>query len=172
MSQSVTASWLALLYCRELDDLVKELELFPDDALVWATVPGITNAAGNLVLHLCGNLQHFLGAKIGGSAYVRDREREFAARGLSRAELVAEIGRARAAVTSALADLPESRLGEVFLHVPNGMRLPTGLFLLHLATHLAYHVGQIGYLRRVLTGQPVSTGAVGFAGMAPAVMPD
>jgi len=59
----------------------------------------------------------------------------------------------------------------VFAHVPNGMRLPTGLFLLHLATHLSFHIGQAGYLRRVLTGDTASTNAVGFGGLASAVLP-
>ena len=125
----------------------------------------------SLVLHLCGNLQHFVGARLGGSGYVRDREREFAARGLSRAELVAEIGRAREAVLLGLKDLPAASLEEPCLFVPNGMRIPTGLFLLHLATHLSFHIGQAGYLRRVVTGQAASTGAVGFAGLEPAVLP-
>lgn len=170
-TSSPTASWLTLLFCRELDDLVKELDLFEDETQIWATVPGVSNAVGTLVLHLCGNMQHFVGAKLGGSGYVRDREREFAARGLSRAELVAEIGRAREAAVAGLRDLPAARLDEVCLFVPNGMRIPIGLFLLHLATHLSYHLGQIGYLRRIVTGQTASTGAVGFAGLEPAVLP-
>lgn len=163
--------WLTLLYCRELDDLEKELDLYPDDATVWATVPGVTNSAGTLTLHLCGNLQHFIGAKLGGTGYVRDREHEFAARGVPRVELKAEIARARQAVTATMAVLSEATLAEVYLYVPTGMRLPTGLFLMHLSTHLAHHIGQIGYLRRVVTGSPASAGAVGFGGLAPAVMP-
>ncbi len=168
----VTVNWLMLCYCRELDDLVKELNLFDEKAQIWATVPGITNSAGTLTLHLCGNLQHFIGAKLGGSSYVRDRDREFSARGLTRAELAAEIARTREAVVQTLARVPEARLAEVCLFVPTGMRLPTGLFLVHLATHLSYHLGQVGYLRRVLTGTTAGTGAVGFGGLASAVMPE
>ena len=168
----MNAQWLSLVFCRELDDLVKELDLFPEEAQIWTTVPGVSNSAGTITLHLCGNIQHFIGARLGGSGYVRNREHEFAARGVPRADLTAEIGRARAAVVSTLATLPESQLAEVCLHVPNGMRLPTGLFLLHLATHLSYHLGQAGYLRRVLTGESASTGAVGFAGLASAVLPE
>ena len=168
----MNAQWLSLVFCRELDDLGKELDLFADETLIWATVPGVANSVGTITLHLCGNMQHFIGAKLGGSGYVRNREHEFAARDVPRADLRAEIGRARAAVVSTLATLPESQLAEVCLHVPNGMRLPTGLFLLHLATHLSYHIGQAGYLRRMLTGENASTGAVGFAGLASAVMPE
>ncbi len=167
----MNAQWLSLVFCRELDDMVKELDLFPDESQIWATAPGVINSVGTITLHLCGNMQHFIGAKLGGSGYVRNREYEFAARGVSRTDLKAEIGRAREAVVSTLSTLPESRLAEVCLFVPNGMRLPTGLFLLHLATHLSYHLGQAGYLRRVLTGEGTSTGAVGFAGLASAVIP-
>lgn len=163
--------WLTLVMCRELDDLGKELDLFPDDASVWATVPGISNSAGSIALHLCGNLQHFIGAKLGGSGYVRNREHEFAARGIPRAELKAEIARAREVVARVLPTVPASTLDAVFEHVPNGMRLPTGLFLLHLATHLSFHIGQAGYLRRALTGDTTSTNAVGFGGLASAVLP-
>lgn len=168
----MTVQWLSLVYCRELDDLAKELDLFPDESLIWATVPGVSNSVGTIALHLCGNLQHFIGAKLGGSGYVRNREYEFAAHGVSRADLNAEIVRAREAVASTLSTLPESRLAEVCAFVPNGMRLPTGLFLLHLATHLSYHLGQAGYLRRVLTGENASSGAVGFGGLASGVMPE
>lgn len=163
--------WMTLVMCRELDDLSRELDLYPDDASVWAVVPGITNSAGSLVLHLCGNLQHFIGAKLGGSGYVRNREREFAARGIPRVELKAEIARTREIVATVLPTVPASTLEAVFEHVPNGMRLPTGLFLLHLATHLSFHLGQVGYLRRVLTGDTASTNAVGFGGLASAVLP-
>ncbi len=168
----MTVRWLSLLYARELDDLAKELDLFPDESQIWATVPGVSNSVGTIVLHLCGNMQHFIGAKLGGSGYVRNREHEFAARDLSRADLKAEIAHARGAVMSTMAALPEAQLAEVCLFVPNGMRLPTGLFLLQLATHLSYHLGQAGYLRRAVTGESTSSGAVGFAGLASAVMPE
>lgn len=168
----MTVAWLNLLFCRELDDLSKELNLFEDESQIWTTVPGIANSAGTLTLHLCGNLQHFVGAKLGGSSYVRDRDREFAARGLQRAALEAEIARTRGAIVDTLTALPESQLAEVCPFVPTGVRLPTGLFLMHLATHLAYHLGQIAYLRRMVTGQSVGSGAMGFAGLASAALPD
>ena len=168
----MTVAWLNLLFCRDLDDLAKEVDLFEDESRIWTTVPGITNSAGTLTLHLCGNIQHFIGTKLGGRSYVRDRDREFAARGLTRAELKAEIARTREAVVATLTALPESRLSELCPFVPTGMRLPTGLFLMHLATHLSYHLGQLAYVRRVVTGQAVGSGAIGFAGLAPAAMPE
>ena len=47
-----------------------------------------------------------------------------------------------------------------------GITVSTRRFLIHLATHLAWHLGQAGYLRRILTGQNVSTGAVPVPALA------
>ena len=56
---------LALMLTRELDGVAREIEAFPDDASIWRVGPGVTNAAGNLALHVAGNLQHFVGALLG-----------------------------------------------------------------------------------------------------------
>ena len=87
---------------RELYALRRGVEAYPDDASLWRAVPGIANVGGTLVLHLCGNLQHFIGAVLGGSGYRRDREAEFSRREVSRAVLIAEIDAAIAAVARGL----------------------------------------------------------------------
>src|SRR4051794_11572070 len=86
------------LFLREIRALRREVEAYPDEALLWASRPGITNTAGNLALHLCGNLQHYIGARLGDTGYVRDRDAEFARRDVSRSEVLAEIDAATAAV--------------------------------------------------------------------------
>jgi hypothetical protein len=83
----MTIDDLSRVLVRDLRTLAAELDAYPDDASVWACPPGIPNSAGTLVLHLAGNLRHFVGARLGGTGYVRDRDAEFAARGLPRAEL-------------------------------------------------------------------------------------
>ena len=75
---------LRRLLVRELEAFAREVELFPDDASLWKTLPGVTNSAGNLALHVCGNLKHYLGGVLGGSGYVRNRDPEFASRAGSR----------------------------------------------------------------------------------------
>lgn len=85
------AADLRVLLVRELKAFEREVEMFPDDELVWKTVPGVTNSAGNLALHVCGNLQHFVGRVLGDTNYVRDRELEFSRSSGSRAELAREI---------------------------------------------------------------------------------
>jgi DinB superfamily len=152
--------WTALLMTRELDGFATELSLCPDEATVWATLPGVANSIGTLTLHVCGNLQYYVGAVLGGTPYVRDRAREFAARGVPRAELLVEIARARDAVRTVLPTLAEADLATPYADVLGGTRPLTGLFLMHLTAHLSFHFGQAGYLRRALTGDGRVSGAI------------
>jgi uncharacterized damage-inducible protein DinB len=155
-----TTEWIASLMSRELASYSRELDLFPDESLIWATVPGVLNSVGNLALHVAGNLQHYVGATLGDTGYIRNRDLEFSARGLSREALRAELSTADRVVTTVLADFPEARLQETYPDILGGVHLSTGLFLQHLASHLAFHIGQVGYLRRVLTQSRESSGAL------------
>lgn len=143
---------LRLLYVRELRTFEREIALFPDDESMWKTTPGVTNSAANLGWHVCGNLQHFVGRNLGGTDYVRHRELEFTRRAGSRAELVRELRKTADVVEQVLPTLPDDSLGRPYVEAVAGITLETGLFLLHLGAHLAFHLGQAGYLRRILTG--------------------
>ena len=145
---------------RELETFTKEIESFPDDESVWRTLPGVTNSAGNLALHVSGSLQHFLGAVLGGTGYSRNREREFGLRSGTRQSIVEELTAALRVVDDVCPRIPAARLEEAFPQTVGGVKLPTGLFLCHLTTHVSYHLGQAGYLRRLVTGNSASTGAV------------
>ncbi|WP_306590258.1 DinB family protein [Geothrix sp. 21YS21S-4] len=160
------AADLLLLFRRDLQCLLREVALFPDDASLWRTLPGIANSAGNVALHVAGNLQHFMGAVLGGTGYVREREREFAQREGRREDVAAELRGALAAVETGLAAVTEAGLAAPFPALLGGHRVPTGRFLLHLETHLAFHLGQVGYLRRALTGDSTGSGAVGIGEIA------
>lgn len=127
--------------------------------LIWAIRPGIANAAGNLALHVAGNIQHFIGHQLGGSPYQRDREAEFGRRRRTRDEIGAELDRAIAAVRDVLPMLGAARLDAPFEGHP-GVPASTRRFLLHLCTHTALDLGQVGYLRRIVTGDSASTLAV------------
>lgn len=151
-----------ILLVRDLAAFARELDLFPDEASVWAVLPGVSNSAGNLALHVAGNLQHFIGHVLGGTGYQRDRDQEFARRSGSRGELKAELARAREVLERVLSTLPEERLAAPFPGVPGGLSVPTGTWLLHLATHLAFHLGQAGTLRRALTASSATSGAMGL----------
>jgi hypothetical protein len=151
---------------RELEALAREVELFPDDDVLWKTVPGVTNSAGNLALHACGNLNHFVGAVLGGTGYVRDRPAEFATRTGRRADVARQLRETAAVVTNAIARVPESVLAASYPEPHDGVQLSCGLFLLHLCVHLAFHLGQAGTLRRALTGDARTSGAVSLAALA------
>lgn len=160
--------WILLLLSRELRGFVAELELFADEELIWKTAPGISNSVGNLALHVCGGLQHYIGAVLGGTSYVRDRPLEFSAREVPRASLLAEIERTLEVVQSVLPGLSEEVLAAPFLETLDGIRPPTGLFLFHLSCHLSHHLGQAGYLRRILTGENRSSGTISMQSLASA----
>jgi hypothetical protein len=152
---------MAALLQREVQAFEREIQLFPDDESVWKTMPGVPNSAGNLALHVAGNLQHFVGAVLGGSAYVRDRDREFSRRDGTRIEIVEELHKAGAAVRTVVPNLTDDVLERDFPEavIPN-RRIQTLRFLLHLCAHASFHLGQAGYLRRGLTGQAQSAGPV------------
>ena len=151
---------LRALYLREVATLERELDLYPDDASVWAQLPGLPNAAGTLFLHLSGSLQHFFGAVLGGSGYVRNREAEFSRRDVLRAELRQELAKAREGLTLAFQNLTESHLEQVFPVQFADAPFSTRLTLLQFLSHLAYHLGQIDYHRRAVTGNAESAAAI------------
>jgi hypothetical protein len=144
---------LAALFHRDLPRLLHQLEAI-DDQHLWSVVPGVTNSAGNLMLHLNGNLREFVGRQIGGVDYVRDRAREFAAKDVPRAELVADLTGLAALIPSVLERLAAERWDDMFPEqVLPGGPITNRQFVIHLYGHLNYHLGQIDYLRRALTAQ-------------------
>jgi hypothetical protein len=154
------AAELAALLDRDLRTLRRELEAYPDERQIWQVIPGLANTGGTLALHLAGSLQHYVGARWGGTGYVRNRDAEFARRGVSRAELIAEIERARAAVAAGLDAIRPEEIDAEYPELIGGCRVRTGDFLVHTAVHLAYHLGQVDSHRRVATGNGEGVGAV------------
>lgn len=142
---------LKQLFARDLAKLVQEIEQYPTADAMWATAPGIGNSGGNLVLHLCGNLNHFIGAQLGDTGYVRQREREFSDTGLSKEDLIGKVKFTAGMVAETLDKLNEKDLANTYPQEVMGKEWPTGFFLSHLVTHLSYHLGQINYHRRLLS---------------------
>lgn len=143
---------LRQLFDRDLSRLQKELELTPDE-LLWKTVTGINNSPGNLFLHIAGNLQHFVGAVLGQTGYVRDRDGEFGKKGLTKAELATDLESAKTAIQQTLEKMQAADLDEIYPLEVFGAPITTGFFLVHLSGHLNYHYGQINYFRRIVAGQ-------------------
>jgi uncharacterized damage-inducible protein DinB len=147
----MTSDDAARMLARELAAVQREIALFPDDTTIWATAPGLPNSAANLAWHLAGNAQHYIGAVLGRTGYVRDRDAEFGRRSGTREELRAELDRAIAVVQRVLPPLTAEALGET-VSVAGIPPMSWGRFLIHLCAHAGYHLGQIDYARRVLTG--------------------
>lgn len=145
---------------RDLRALAREVEAYPDDAALWQLPEGLTNSAGTLVLHLAGNIQHFLGARLADTGFVRDRPAEFSARGVPRAALLRQIEAARSAVRATAEKLTREALESDFPEVVGGMRVAAGEFLIHLVSHFGYHLGQVDYHRRLVTRNPRGVDAV------------
>lgn len=153
-------SKLEILLTRELRAVKRELEAYPDDASVWRVIPGTPNTGGTLALHLAGNLQHFFGAILARDGYVRNRDAEFAKRDVPRAELLAGLDAAIASVRRTLSKLDDATLQRPYPEPIAKRTVDTETFLLHLASHLAYHLGQIDYHRRAVSGDAKGIDAV------------
>lgn len=160
------ADTIRILLVREIRSMIREINLFPDDQLVWVTPPGISNSAGTLAFHAAGNLHHFIGHILGGSGFVRDRDAEFGSRSATRKELTAELYSVIPELETVLSDLQKSDIEGTFPQQVGPFQLPTTAFLIHLCTHLAFHTGQMGYLRRILTGDNTISDALSLAPIA------
>jgi uncharacterized damage-inducible protein DinB len=141
---------LIKLLNRDLDRLKEEMNLYQTEEKIWELREGIANSGGNLCLHLCGNLQHFIGATLDNTGYIRNRNAEFAAKNIPREKLLNEVEATRLVVTDILEGLTRDELNREYpLHV-FGEPMTTEFFLIHLTTHLGYHLGQINYHRRMV----------------------
>jgi hypothetical protein len=155
------SSGLSDLFRRDLTRLLQEIEAFPDDETLWRVLPGVTNSAGTLVLHLEGNLREYVGRLLGGVAYQRKRDLEFTTTGVARADLARRIEELRELVSRVIEDSSAEALEATYPDQVLGRPLTAVEFLIHLHGHLNFHLGQLDYLRRVLTAGK----AVQFAGL-------
>lgn len=147
-----TAKDLAPLFRRDLMRLGQQIEAFPNDEALWRTLPGVTNAAGNLALHIEGNLREYLGRQLGKLPYARNRELEFSLKGLSKHELGTRIVELQRSIPSVIEELSSEQMESDYPEVVLEAAMSTQRFLIHLYGHLNWHLGQIDYLRRILSG--------------------
>jgi uncharacterized damage-inducible protein DinB len=161
-------TWISTTLTRDLRALRREVEAYADERDLWQVPKGIANSAGNLALHLVGNLRQFVGAVLGGDGYVRNRDAEFASRDVPRAALLREIDAAIVAVPQGMARVKEADLSKPFPMPVAGHSVATGDFLNHLMAHFAYHLGQIDYHRRIVTGASAPVGAMAIPELATA----
>jgi len=150
----------ANLYRRELDRLADEISAYDSDADLWSTIGAQKNPAGTLALHTVGALLSMIGASLGGTGYVRDRDREFSERGTPKDEIVRRIHECRDVVVPILEALDDATLSGTHPgRVPARMEgATTRSFLAHLLWHTGWHLGQVNYHRQAIAAAP-SAGA-------------
>ena len=138
------------LFTRDLNALKHEVKAYKNEGKLWDVSETISNSAGNLCLHLIGNLNHYIGAILGDTGYVRHRDLEFSAKHISKSELIKQINATITVVEYTLSHLTKEDLQKEYKHRVSEEPMTTEYFLVHLTMHLAYHLGQINYHRRLL----------------------
>ncbi|MFD2513291.1 DUF1572 family protein [Pontibacter locisalis] len=141
---------LIKILTRNQDKLYVEIELFGEEESIWRTSGSISNTAGNLCLHLIGNLNTYVGKTLGNTGYIRDRHAEFSLKNVKREELLRQINKTKQVVRESLVPLHNDDLEKDYPEQVLGYPMTTGFFLVHLSAHLSYHLGQVNYLRRML----------------------
>lgn len=141
---------LISLFERDLNRVIDELELYQSEADIWKTEGDISNSAGNLALHLIGNLKTYIGKEIGKLDYTRNRDLEFADKNVPREKIVADLSDTIATIKDSLKFVSDEDLKNEYPLLVLLERTSTEYFLVHLATHLNYHLGQINYHRRLI----------------------
>lgn len=141
---------LSVLITRDLQKLKSELELYQNEVNIWKVDKHIANTAGNLCLHLVGNLNTYIGAILGNTGYVRDRDAEFALKNIPRQELIQKIEATLIMINTVLPGIDEKILKTEYPMLVLKEKTTTEYFLVHLAVHLGYHLGQVNYHRRLL----------------------
>ena len=139
------------LYQKELDKLKEEISAYTNDELLWKIPEGISNSGGNLCLHLTGNLQHFIGATLGDTGYIRNRDAEFKLKNIPRQKLLEEIDNTKNLLVDTLEQVSKKELEGFYPIVVFGEPMTTEYFLIFLLKHFSYHLGQINYHRRLLS---------------------
>ena len=141
---------ILVLFTRDLHKLKEELNSYHTESNIWIVAPGIGNSAGNLTLHLIGNLNHFVGSMLGQTGYIRYRDLEFSKKDIARSILMEDLDKTIAMLTTVLTPLSNTDLDKEYAFMKPDKIDPAGHFLIHLYGHLTYHLGQVNYHRRLL----------------------
>jgi uncharacterized damage-inducible protein DinB len=141
---------ITVFFEKDLDKLAQEIGLFENENDIWKVKEGITNSAGNLTMHLLGNLNHFIGKTLANTDYLRKRDEEFSVKNIPREKLIANINSLKEVIKNTLPGLTEEDLKKEFPLKIQDQTFSTENMLTYLLAHLNYHLGQINYLRRMI----------------------
>jgi uncharacterized damage-inducible protein DinB len=148
--QIMVIQMLKTFYIRDLKKLREEITLYKNEKTIWITSKEIANSAGNLCLHLVGNLNTYIGAVMGNTGYIRNRDLEFSLKDISKDELLKKIDDTILVIEKTLDKINDELLAGEYPLLVFKQKTNTGYMLVHLSTHLAYHLGQVNYHRRLL----------------------
>ena len=140
---------LAILYERDIRKLIDEVNLFNNEEDLWRTQGSVKNSSGNLVLHITGGLNHFVGATLAQTGYVRNRDQEFSSKGVKRKELIDGLEGLIPLINETLTKLTPMQMEAEYPIFFDRPGITTSQVLLQLLLHLNYHLGQVNYLRRI-----------------------
>ena len=141
---------LIQLFERDLNRLMTEIGLYKEEESIWKIDKSIPNSAGNLTLHLIGNLNTYIGKELGNTGYVRNRDLEFSTKFVKRETLLNELMQTKEVVKQCLSKLTDEDLSKEYPIIVFSEKTTTEYLLVHLTTHLTYHLGQINYHRRLM----------------------
>lgn len=141
---------LKTIFKRDLLKVKSEIESYKNESVIWHYEKGISNSAGNLCLHLVGNLNAYIGVGLGKTGYVRARDLEFSLKNIPRTKLLTMIDDTVKVVETSLDKLTDEQLRDNFPIKIWENETEMGYTLIHLAAHLNYHLGQMNYHRRLL----------------------
>jgi hypothetical protein len=134
---------------RDLNKLKTEIESYTDESKLWIVLEGTNNSAGNLCLHIVGNLKYYIGTVLGKTGYIRDRESEFNKKNVPITELLKLVDDTIDIVIKTFPLLDENIFSAIYPVEISNQKMRTDFFVIHLAAHLNYHLGQINYHRRL-----------------------
>lgn len=138
------------IFERDLGKLKEEISLYAPENKLWKVDRQISNSGGNLALHLIGNLNHFIGATLGNTGYIRERDKEFSEKDVPAQQLLQAIDATIIIVRDTLNNMAPEDFEKIFPLEKHGQVVKTDFMLLHLLAHLEYHLGQINYHRRLV----------------------
>jgi len=141
---------LRKVYLKDLEKLKEEIGLYRSEQNIWKVEKQIANSAGNLCLHLVGNLNTYFGAVIGKTGYVRNRDQEFSLKNIPQKELVRMVENTIVMMDKVMKTMTDEELDVEYPLLVLKEKTSTGYFLFHLSSHLGYHLGQINYHRRLI----------------------
>ncbi len=144
------SAWLMEILDSDLNKLKKEINLYTDEKDIWVIKGEIANSAGNLCLHLLGNINHTIGHLIGNTGYQRNRDLEFSDKNVPRTELNNRIDATIEIVKKSLPKLKDEDINKPYPVQVGGKLRDNGFALIYFCNHFNYHLGQINYHRRLI----------------------